>query len=91
MTESINVPARKPHTWMNIAAISGAVAGLIIPFIGVVLLVGSIVVGSLGVRAANRGEADHRGLGIAGIGLSTAFIALWVALFTLYPRLMAGF
>lgn len=91
MTDAMTVPAPKPRTWMNITAVVGAVVGLVIPLVGLPVLVGSIVLGALGVRAASRGDADYRGLGLAGIALGIAFLTLWAVLIVSYGSAMAEF
>ncbi len=59
--------ATKPKTWMNIAA-------LVCSLVGISLA--GIILGHLGVRAADRGEADNRGLGLAGLIIGYIGIAL---------------
>ncbi len=50
--------AAKPSTWMNIAAlVTGILCLPIIP----------VIFGHLGVSQANKGRADYKGLGIAGL------------------------
>lgn len=51
-------PARPMKTWMNVTSLVTALVG-----IGLA----AVIFGHLGVRAANRGEAEYKGLGIAGL------------------------
>lgn len=51
-------PARPPKSWMNITSFVTSLLGLSIV---------GIIFGHLGVNAAKRGEADYKGLGIAGL------------------------
>lgn len=74
------VTGGKPKTWMNVVAIIAPFAGFIIPGSPIA----AIVFGHLGVRAADRGEADQRGLGLAGMILGYVFTALGIIAIVLY-------
>ncbi len=49
---------RPTKTWMNVVSLVTALVGISLA---------AIILGHLGVRAANRGEAEYKGLGIAGL------------------------
>ena len=66
-------PQRKPKTWMNILSLCLVAGVFILP--GITQVAG-IVFGHLGVRAAARGEADQRGVGLAGLIINYVFLAL---------------
>ena len=71
----------KPNSWMNIVAL---VTGLLC--FGPV----AIIFGHLGVRAANRGEADYKGLGIAGLVLGYIGLVFVLAYFGLIAIAIAS-
>lgn len=68
-------PQKKPKTWMNIVSLCAVGAALFIPLLA---NIAGIVFGHLGVRAADRGEADNRGVGMAGLILNYVFAVLWL-------------
>ena len=68
-------PQKKPKSWMNIVSLSAVGAGLVIPLFA---NVAGIVFGHLGRRAAKRGEADYRGVGLAGLILNYIAAVLWI-------------
>ncbi len=68
-------PQKKPKTWMNIVSLCAVGGALCIPLLA---NIAGIVFGHLGVRAADRGEADNRGLGMAGLILNYIFAILWL-------------
>jgi len=70
-----------PKTWMNIVAL---VTGL--------MCFGPLaaIFGHLGVNAANRGEAEYKGMGTAGLILGYAGLAFWVLYFGFFIVLAAS-
>ena len=68
-----------PKTWMNSAAALLGFFGLVV----VPLAIGAVVLGHLGLRAADRGEASMRPFGVAGLVLGYVSLAVWVTLFLL--------
>jgi hypothetical protein len=68
-------PQKKPKSWMNVVSLAAVGGGLIIPLLA---NIAGIVFGHLGRRAAKRGEADYRGVGLAGLILNYVAIVLWV-------------
>jgi hypothetical protein len=68
-------PQGKPKSWMNIVSLCAVGAGFFIPFLA---NVAGIVFGHLGVRAAKRGEADYRGVGLAGLIINYVAAFLWI-------------
>lgn len=68
-------PQKKPKSWMNIVSLCAVGAALFMP---IVANIAGIVFGHLGVRAAKRGEADYRGVGLAGLILNYIFAILGV-------------
>ncbi|GEM_PF-3707913 len=75
-----HIGARPTKTWMNITA-------FVLSLLGIGL--GAVVFGHLGVAAANRGEADSRGLGIAALVLGYLNLALVAFLALMYFGLVA--
>jgi len=67
-------PTVSSKTWMNIVALIAPFVSFIIPGSNIA----GIVFGHLGIRAADRGEAEHRGLGRAGLIVSYVVTALWI-------------
>ncbi len=67
-------PGVSSKTWMNIVALIAPFVSFIIPGSNIA----GIVFGHLGIRAADRGEAEHRGMGLAGLIISYIVTALWV-------------
>lgn len=63
--------ASKPKTWMNITSLITSILGM--GLIGVIF-------GHLGVNAANKGQADLKGLGIAGLVLGYISIVAGIIL-----------
>jgi len=62
-------PNDKPNTWMNITSFVTAFLGLaIVP----------IIFGHMGVNAANKGTAELKGLGIAGLIIGYLELVLWI-------------
>lgn len=75
-------PRAQDKTWMNITAFVTALCGISIA---------GIVFGHLGLGAAKRGEADQRGLGLAGLiigyvqlGIVLALVAFYVLFFVVF-------
>lgn len=62
----------KPKTWMNWAAFGCGLGALVT----CVSFIPAIVFGHMGLAAAKRGEADQRGVGIAGLVLGYFFLAV---------------
>ncbi len=62
-------PGTYPHSWMNIVALVASVIGLSL---------GGIILGHLGLRAAARGEADYRLVGLWGLILGYTGAFLWL-------------
>lgn len=60
--------------WMNIVAL---IASISTPFTGVGAILG-IVFGHLGLGAVKRGEANNRGMGLAGLIIGYVLVALGV-------------
>jgi amino acid transporter len=60
---------------MNIVSLCAVGAGLVMP---IVANIAGIVFGHLGARASKRGEADYRGVGLAGLILNYIFAILGV-------------
>ncbi|MFP5360543.1 MAG: DUF4190 domain-containing protein [Actinomycetes bacterium] len=58
--------ARPPKSWMNITSFVTSLLGLSLV---------AIIFGHLGVNAAKRGEADYKGLGIAGLVIGYVTLA----------------
>ncbi len=56
--QGFNAGPRPTKTWMNIVSLVTALVGISLA---------AVILGHLGVRAANRGDADYKGLGIAGL------------------------
>lgn len=72
-----------PKTWMNIVAL---VTGLMC--FGVV----AVIFGHLGVNAANRGEAEHKGMGAAGLILGYVGVVFYVIYFgAIFGSLALGY
>jgi len=70
----------KPKTWMNWVALGCGLAMFVTGVTGIA----AIVFGHLGLAAAQRGEADARGAGIAGLVLgylNVLFIIGYVVIF----------
>ena len=72
----------KPKTWMNWVALGCGLGG----FVTCVSFIPAIVFGHLGLAAAKRGEADQRGVGIAGLVLGYVFLVGVIA----YIALIVG-
>lgn len=77
-------PVTKPKTWMNWTAMGCGIGGL---FTCGLSAIPAIVFGHMGLSASNKGEADARGAGIAGLVLgylavvgAVAYVALVVIL-----------
>jgi hypothetical protein len=63
-----------PNTWMNIVALVTGLLGMaIVP----------IIFGHLGVSAANKGKAELKGLGIAGLILGYLALVVYIILFAI--------
>lgn len=75
-----NYAGQPAKTWMNITAFVAAFAGFAIPFGHIA----AIVFGHLGVRASDRGEAEYRGLGMAGLIMGYIFTVLSIAFWVIY-------
>ncbi|GMA36861.1 DUF4190 domain-containing protein [Demequina litorisediminis] len=60
--------------WMNITSLALSLGG----FVTGVTFIPGIVFGHLGLSAAKRGEADNRGLGLAGLIIGYVMLALIV-------------
>ncbi|MDN4475856.1 DUF4190 domain-containing protein [Demequina sp. SYSU T00192] len=56
-------PTRATKTWMNVTSL---VCALLVPVVGSLL---AIIFGHLGVAASKRGDAEYKGIGIAGLVL----------------------
>ena len=79
-------PQKKPKSWMNIVSLSAVGVGFVFPLIA---NVAGIVFGHLGVRAAKRGEADYRGVGLAGLIINYIAAILWVLGIIAYIAIVA--
>ena len=67
-------PESKPNTWMNIVSFVTALLGMaIVP----------IIFGHLGVSASNKGKADLKGLGIAGLIIGYLEVVFWLLIIAL--------
>ena len=62
-----------PKTWMNATAVLLGFFGLVV----VPLAIAAVVLGHLGLRAADRGEASWRPFGIAALVMGYLSVALW--------------
>lgn len=62
-----------PRTWMNLTAAIVGFFGLVV----VPLAVVAVILGHMGQRAAARGDASMRGIGMAGLILGYVSLALW--------------
>ncbi len=72
----------QPSNGLGIAAMVVGIVALVlswIPFLGLLLAIVALVLGVLGLRKANRGEATNKGMAIAG--LATGGVALIIGLF----------
>ena len=67
----VYAPQSKPKTWMNWVAFG---CGLAV-FFTCVSFIPAIVFGHLGMAAAKRGEADQKGVGIAGLVIGYVALA----------------
>ena len=72
-----------PRNGLGTAALVLGIVGLVlaIPVIGLLPGIVAVVLGIIGVRRANRGEANNRGVAIAGI--VTGALAVVIAVFVL--------
>jgi len=67
-------PNPTPNTWMNIVAFVTSLLGLaIVP----------IIFGHIGVSQANKGRAELKGLGIAGLVIGYITLAFWIVFFAI--------
>lgn len=67
-------PNPAPQTWMNIVAfVTGILGGAIIP----------IVFGHLGIRAANKGKAELKWMGIVGAILGYLELVFWITVWAI--------
>lgn len=63
-----------PNTWMNIVALVTGILGMaIVP----------IIFGHMGVSQANKGRAELKGLGIAGLILGYLSLLAWIIVFAI--------
>lgn len=70
-------PERNPATaknWMNITSLVLSLSSLLLG----ITAIGGIVFGHLGLAAAKRGEANNRGLGLAGVIIGYIFVVLGI-------------
>ncbi len=67
--------AAKTKSWMNVVSLVAVGVSLFMP---VVANIAGIVFGHMGIRAADRGEADYRGVGLAGLILNYVIGALMI-------------
>jgi len=74
-------PVSKPKSWMNVVSLVAVGVGFMMPVIANVI---GIVFGHMGIRAADRGEADYRGVGLAGLILNYVFAILAVLAIAAY-------
>lgn len=65
----------KPKTWMNWVAFGCGLGALVT----CVSFIPAIIFGHLGLAAAKRGEADQKGVGIAGLVLGYVFLVVAIA------------
>ena len=70
--------ARRDVSWMNLTAFCLALGSLLLPYVSIVGHIAAVVLGSLGSRAARRGEASSRWAGIAGIVIAVIGMALYI-------------
>ncbi|MGC4174654.1 DUF4190 domain-containing protein [Demequina sp.] len=70
--QAYGAPNPTPNTWMNIVALVTALLGMVIV---------PIIFGHLGVKAANEGKADLKGLGLAGLIIGYIELAFLVLFF----------
>lgn len=77
-----------PKNWMGIVALVGGILGLIfvVPFLG---SLAGIIFGHLGLGAVKRGEANNRGLALAGTILGYVGMAIMVVVVIAYIALFA--
>lgn len=82
-------PQSKPKTWMNWVALGCGIA----MFVTCISGIAAIVFGHLGIAAANRGEADAKGAGIAGLVLGYLSVVALVAYIFIFAAMIgsAGF
>lgn len=72
-------PAAAPKNGLGIAALVVAIIGLLTVFGGIILGVVAVILGVLGLGRVKRGEADNRGVAIAGIVLGVLGILVSIA------------
>lgn len=60
--------------WMNITSLVLSLAGLLTG----ITAIGGIILGHMGLSAAKKGEADNRGLGLAGVITGYVILALGI-------------
>lgn len=77
-------PGYQPDNGMGTAAlVLGIIGALLFWFIGVswILAALAIIFGILGIGKANRGEADNKGMAVAGVVCGSLVAAFWMVLF----------
>jgi hypothetical protein len=74
-------PVSKPKTWMNVVSLVAVGVGIFMPIVANII---GIVFGHMGIRAADRGEADYRGVGLAGLILNYVIAILAIVAFVAY-------
>ncbi|WP_062299521.1 DUF4190 domain-containing protein [Demequina maris] len=76
--------ARPTKTWMNVTSL---VCALLVPVVGSLL---AIIFGHLGVAASKRGDADYKGIGIAGLVIGYLGLLAGIAYFVIAIALVAS-
>jgi hypothetical protein len=85
-----------PNTTRNGIGVAAMVCGIVglvfcwVPYFGLILGILGIVLGIVNVVAANKGEANNKGMGIAGLVLGIITVAIFVILIVIGVALFAS-